>query len=338
MGALDDVRLAGAAADRSGGAGSSGLSRPLELLELIGEPLEPLEPCCVDTSDALGDARGFTGRVSSLPSSCDGQCWILEGDAGDEGRSIRGAAAILRNVSEFSKSCRSKPLLEICRFSHSASSSVTAFRGGVGASVLSGLTSTFTFRRPLRPLRPQRHARQQHPKPKREPRMDGSRMDPSALPGPSPATWLGVKVTVASIRHWHSRSVSGGIPPHSPGGTERQTASLRCKPWPLQGSEAALQLDQLEICHPQAGGLGMPSGQGSWLRGLAPLQKPSASRAAKSETRAHQTARDLRGISKLLQTAPPAQSPQRDATNTDSTRSAEGMVKRKDTFSRAVRP
>lgn len=185
LGALDDVRLAGAAADRSGGAGSSGLSRPLELLELIGEPLEPLEPCCVDTSDALGDARGFTGRVSSLPSSCDGQCWILEGDAGDEGRSIRGAAAILRNVSEFSKSCRSKPLLEICRFSHSASSSVTAFRGGVGASVLSGLTSTFTFRRPLRPLRPQRHARQQHPKPKREPRMDGSRMDPSAVPGPS---------------------------------------------------------------------------------------------------------------------------------------------------------
>lgn len=105
LGALDDVRLAGAAADRSGGAGSSGLSRPLELLELIGEPLEPLEPCCVDTSDALGDARGFTGRVSSLPSSCDGQCWILEGDTGDEGRSIRGAAAILRNVSEFSKSC-----------------------------------------------------------------------------------------------------------------------------------------------------------------------------------------------------------------------------------------
>jgi hypothetical protein len=55
---------------------------------------------------------------------------------------------------------------------------------------------------------------------------------------------------------FHDFLKDGDFPSRTrPRNAPNSSTSLRCKPWPLQGSEAALQLDQLEICHPQAGGL-----------------------------------------------------------------------------------
>mmetsp|Transcript_53081 Transcript_53081/g.126907 ORF Transcript_53081/g.126907 Transcript_53081/m.126907 type:complete len:365 (+) Transcript_53081:1188-2282(+) len=106
-------------------------------------------------------------------------------------------------------------------------------------------------------------------------------------------------------------------------------------PWPLGQPSDEWQMDQLETTQPHVGSL---SRQGSETEGLGPLQKPSATLLARSGSFAHHTSRHLRGTTTLVQTAPPAQGPQREVTNADSTRAAEGDVKRKLTFSRGTSP